>query len=128
METTARLFTASGYLLHGAIACAPIPCSHRFFRKPVESLIAENRKYGCIEVMNAIVTMTSRGVLTLPAKLRKAVGLKPEDPIIAETTEEGILLRPAVTLPVEVYSPDRVREFDEAETELSAVLRVKRKR
>jgi len=109
------------------MALSPVPPSRArigFF----ESLIAENRNYGYIEVMNAIVTMTSRGVLTLPAKLRKAVGLKPEDPIIAETTEEGILLRPAVTLPVEVYSPDRVREFDEAETELSAVLRVKRKR
>ena len=93
-----------------------------------DCMIAEKRKYGYIEAMNAIVTMTSRGVLTLPAKLRKAVGLKPDDPIIAETTAEGILLRPAVTLPVEVYSEERVREFDEAEAELSAVLRGKRKR
>jgi len=91
-------------------------------------IIAEKQKYGYIESMNAIVTMTSRGVLTLPAKLRKAAGLQPGDPIIAETTAEGILLRPAVTLPVEIYSEERVREFDEAEAELSVVLRGKRKR
>jgi hypothetical protein len=32
------------------------------------------------------------------------------------------LLRPAVTLPVEVYSTEREREFDAAEAELAAVL------
>jgi hypothetical protein len=30
----------------------------------------------------------------------------------------GLLLRPEVTLPVEIYSDDRVAEFDEAEAEL----------
>jgi hypothetical protein len=33
-----------------------------------------------------------------------------------------LLLRPAVTLPLEVYTPEREREFDEAEAELAAVL------
>jgi len=31
-------------------------------------------------------------------------------------------LRPAVTLAVEVYTPEREREFDAAEAELAAVL------
>lgn len=35
---------------------------------------------------------------------------------------EGLLLRPAVTLAVEIYSPEREREFDEAEAELAAAL------
>lgn len=74
--------------------------------------------------MKAIVTITSRGVVTLPAKLRQALGLKPDDQLIAETTPEGLLLRPAVTLPVEIYSEDRIREFDESESELAAVLDV----
>ena len=65
--------------------------------------------------MKATVTITSRGVVTLPAKLRQALGLKAEDQLIAETTPEGLLLRPAVTLPVEVYTAEREREFDEAE-------------
>jgi hypothetical protein len=42
--------------------------------------------------------------------------------LIAETTPEGLLLRPAVTLPVEVYTPEREREFDAAEAELALVL------
>jgi len=61
--------------------------------------------------MKAAVTITSRGVITLPAKLRRALGLKADDQLIAEITPEGLLLRPAVTLPVEVYSDERVREF-----------------
>jgi AbrB family looped-hinge helix DNA binding protein len=78
-----------------------------------------------LQCMKANVTITSRGVITLPAKLRKALGLKAEDNLIAETTPEGLLLRPAVTLPVEMYTPARVREFDLAEQELAAYLEAK---
>lgn len=72
--------------------------------------------------MKATVTINSRGVVTLPAKLRQALGLKADDQLIAETTPEGLLLRPAVTLPVEVYMPEREHEFDEAEADLAAML------
>lgn len=72
--------------------------------------------------MKATLTMTERGVITLPAKLRKALGIAANDQLIAETTPEGLLLRPAVTLPIELYSDERVREFDAAEAELAAVL------
>lgn len=72
--------------------------------------------------MKTIVTVTSRGVVTLPARLRQALGLKADDQLIAETTPEGLLLRPAVTLPLELYTPQREREFDESEAELATVL------
>lgn len=72
--------------------------------------------------MKTTVTITSRGVVTLPAKLRQVLGLKADDQLIAETTPEGLLLRPAVTLPVEVYTPQREREFDEAEAELAVAM------
>jgi len=72
--------------------------------------------------MKATVTITSRGVITLPAKLRQALGLKGDDQLIAETTAEGLLLRPAVVLPVETYSPQREEEFDQAEAELAVEL------
>ena len=72
--------------------------------------------------MKTTVTLTSRGVVTLPAKLRQALGLRADDQLIAETTPEGLLLRPAVTLPVEAYSAEREREFDEAEADLAEVL------
>ena len=45
--------------------------------------------------------------------------LMAEDQLIAETTAQGSLLRPAVTLPLELYSPSRIREFDELEAELA---------
>lgn len=87
---------------------------------------AANVHHFCISAilhcMKATVTITSRGVVTLPAKLRQALGLKADDQLIAETTPEGLLLRPAVTLPVELYTPDRAREFDEAEADLAAWL------
>ena len=77
--------------------------------------------------MQATLTISSRGVVTLPVKLRQAMGLKADDQLIAETTPQGLLLRPAVTLPLEMYTPERVQEFDAAEAELAAV-RPKRKR
>ena len=72
--------------------------------------------------MQVTLTLSSRGLITLPAKLRQALGLKADDQLIAETTPEGILLRPAVTLPLELYSPQRLQEFDAAESELAAVM------
>jgi hypothetical protein len=56
------------------------------------------------------------------------MGLKPDDRLIAETTPEGLLLRPAVTLPIEIYGKKRIREFDDAEAELDRVLRRQSKR
>jgi AbrB family looped-hinge helix DNA binding protein len=72
--------------------------------------------------MQATLTINSRGVVTLPAKLRQAMGLKADDQLIAETTPEGLLLRPAVTLPLELYTAERMEEFDAAEAELAVVL------
>ena len=72
--------------------------------------------------MKTTLKISSRGVVTLPAEFRRALGLNAEDQIIAETTPDGLLLRPAVTLPVELYSEERIREFDAAEEELSQVL------
>ena len=77
--------------------------------------------------MKATLTVTRRGVVTLPAKLRQALGIKADDQLIAETTPEGLLLRPAVTLAIEIYSDKRIREFDEAEAELERVLRRKKR-
>ena len=77
--------------------------------------------------MKTSLTVSRRGVVTLPAKLRQALGIKADDQLIAETTPEGLLLRPAVTLPIEIYSDERIREFDEVEAELEKVLRRSKK-
>lgn len=77
--------------------------------------------------MKTTLRVTRRGVVTLPAKLRQALGIKADDQLIAETTPEGLLLRPAVTLPIEIYSEERIREFEQAEAEVENILRRKKK-
>lgn len=72
--------------------------------------------------MRTTISVSGRGLIAIPANMRKAAGIRPQDSLIAETTPEGILLRPALTLPVEIYTPERVAEFDTAESELARVL------
>ncbi len=73
--------------------------------------------------MTITLSVSGRGLIALPAEMRKAAGIRPQDCLIAETTPEGILLRPAVTLPVEMYSAARIAEFDAGEEELAAALK-----
>jgi antitoxin PrlF len=70
--------------------------------------------------MRIALSISERGTITLPKKLRDMLGLKREDQLIAETVKEGILLRPAVTLPIELYTDERIVEFNVAEAELEA--------
>ena len=73
--------------------------------------------------MKTLLNVSPRGVITLPAKLRRALGMTADSQVLAETTPEGLLLRPTVTLPVEVYDDWRVAEFDAGEAELDTYLR-----
>lgn len=59
------------------------------------------------------ITIGQRGVLTLPANLRKRYSLQENDELIVEETPQGLLLRPCVSMPVEIYSEDRIAEFNE---------------
>ncbi len=52
-----------------------------------------------------------RGTVVIPAELRRKHGFSEGALIIAESRPEGILLRPAVTLPFEKYTPERKAEF-----------------
>jgi len=52
-----------------------------------------------------------RGAIVVPAKLRKRFGIEEGSVITAEAREDGILIRPAVILPIERYSPERKAEF-----------------
>jgi bifunctional DNA-binding transcriptional regulator/antitoxin component of YhaV-PrlF toxin-antitoxin module len=47
----------------------------------------------------------------MPARLRRKFGIVEGSLVIAEEQEDGILIRPAVALPVEVYTPERRAEF-----------------
>ncbi len=52
-----------------------------------------------------------RGVLTIPAALRRLFGLEEGSYVIVESTVDGILIRPAELTPVETYTPARRAEF-----------------
>lgn len=52
-----------------------------------------------------------RGAVVVPAKLRKRFGIEEGTLVTAEAREDGILIRPAVLVPVEKYSPERKAEF-----------------
>lgn len=52
-----------------------------------------------------------RGTIVVPVKMRKRFGLKEGDLLIPEEREDGILFRPAVAVPVEIYTPERKAEF-----------------
>jgi antitoxin PrlF len=68
------------------------------------------------------VTIGRRGVITIPAKLREAFGLKENDELLIEDTRDGLLLRPSVSVPIEMYSEERIAEFASEEKAIGKVL------
>ena len=57
------------------------------------------------------IRVGKRGAIVLPAALRRQYGIEEGATIIAEPTEEGILLKPAVVLAFERYTLQRKAEF-----------------
>jgi AbrB family looped-hinge helix DNA binding protein len=52
-----------------------------------------------------------RGTVVLPAKLRRRLGIEEGSFVVAEEREDGILIRPATVLPIEIYPPTNRAEF-----------------
>jgi AbrB family looped-hinge helix DNA binding protein len=52
-----------------------------------------------------------RGTIVVPAELRRRFGLQEGSYVTAEPRDEGILLRPAILVPIENYTPERKAEF-----------------
>ena len=57
------------------------------------------------------IRVGSRGTVVLPANIRRAYGLEDGATALVEEREDGILIRPAVVLPVERYTPERKAAF-----------------
>ena len=57
------------------------------------------------------VTVGKRGTIVIPAFLRKRFGVHEGDILITEDHGDGILMIPAVAIPVETYSIERKAEF-----------------
>jgi AbrB family looped-hinge helix DNA binding protein len=52
-----------------------------------------------------------RGTVVIPAELRRRYGFEEGSLVVAEGRAEGVLLRPVVALPLEIYTPERKAEF-----------------
>lgn len=77
--------------------------------------------------MTKIININDRGTLTLPKELRRRFGVSGNGQVVAEETDEGILLRAGVTFPIEIYSEKRLAEFDRHNEQALARFRLKRK-
>jgi AbrB family looped-hinge helix DNA binding protein len=58
-----------------------------------------------------IIPVGKRGTIVIPKALRKRLGVNEGDVLIVEDHGDGILIRPAIVLPVETYSLERKAEF-----------------
>lgn len=68
--------------------------------------------------MTTTIQINERGTLTLPKELRKRLGLEKGGVIIAEISDNGIILKPAVAFPIEMYTDSRIKEFEKEDEKL----------
>ncbi|MEK7208167.1 MAG: AbrB/MazE/SpoVT family DNA-binding domain-containing protein [Patescibacteria group bacterium] len=61
--------------------------------------------------MTNIININERGTLTLPKALRRKLGLQKRGQVIAEETDHGVVLQPVAAFPIEIYTDERLAEF-----------------
>ena len=57
--------------------------------------------------------------MTLPKPLRKTLGVDKGGIVMADVTEEGVVLHPAAAFPIEMYTEGRIAEFDAEDAALA---------
>ena len=55
------------------------------------------------------VIVGERGQVTIPKKLRDRFGIKSKSPVVFELREDGIMIKPAMTVTVREFSDDFIR-------------------
>ncbi len=68
--------------------------------------------------MSETLVVSSRGQITLPAALRKRLGIKSGDVVILEDRGNEVVLKPGIVLEVQHYSDEQIAQWD-AEDKLS---------
>jgi AbrB family looped-hinge helix DNA binding protein len=63
--------------------------------------------------MQQTLIVSSRGQLTLPANLRKRLGLRNGGAVIMEERNNEVVIRPAAVLEIEMYSEAQIKAWDE---------------
>lgn len=63
--------------------------------------------------MRSNIIVSARGQITLPAAVRKRLGIEPGGVLVLEETRGEIVLRPVSVVEIETYSDDAVALWDE---------------
>jgi AbrB family looped-hinge helix DNA binding protein len=80
------------------------------------------------EVHMELIKLGKKGQVTIPKAILQSIGLADEAPLLVETTDDGaIVLRPAGVYPIEMYSEQRIEEFERANAVPDATLHKARK-
>ena len=62
-----------------------------------------------------VVKLGKKGQLSLPASVLRKLGLQGAATLLVEATDDGtVILRPAAVYPIELYTEERIKEFDQA--------------
>lgn len=62
--------------------------------------------------MRENIVISSRGQITLPASMRKKLGIQPGGVLIAEDRNGELVLRPAAVLEIETYTDADIAQWD----------------
>ena len=62
--------------------------------------------------MRESVTVSNRGQITLPAGIRKRLGIKPGGVVVLEERSGEVVLRPAVVVGIETYTAADIAQWD----------------
>ena len=62
--------------------------------------------------LREVLTVSSRGQITLPAEMRRHLGIEPGGAVIVEDCGGELRLKPAAVLEVESYSDEVIAELD----------------
>ena len=61
------------------------------------------------------VIVGERGQVTIPKKLRDRFGIKSKSPVVFELREDGIMIKPAMTVTVREFSDDFVKAITKSD-------------
>ena len=65
--------------------------------------------------LREVLTVSSRGQITLPAEMRSHLGIEPGGAVIVEDFGGELRLKPAAVLEVELFSDEAIAEWDQAD-------------
>ena len=74
-----------------------------------------------------LVKLGKKGQVSIPAALMRRLGLEGDSWLIADISDDGALvLRPAGVYPIEIYTDERIKEFErenEVDPEIERLVR-----